>query len=225
MVLLYFPYVKYATIYLQVTGGHNTQSNEVFEKRYRERQQQYIDENEDTSNESPDATFTTLSSDTTASYKTTVENSCELKTEHQEITSEDFNDTDIEKYKKNALISGLLHAEKYGYLDQVEGDESSSGSSRDFFDTSEAVDEIENGILSMYVNEDPDSMREARLQNFFRSKEDPDVYYHPLKEKLPNDPEWKKQRLSRKGTEIVQSPRQYYLDIPDDSFGFQTKTK
>lgn len=115
------------------------------------------------------------------------------------------------------MVTGVLRDITYNSSDIESPNEPS------VLDASESQFEIEKGINNMNLNEaeqESERMHKYRLNRFFQSEEDPDVYYHGLKEQLPKDPEWRQYRLKRKGIETTKTPRQYFFGLEDDDFGF-----
>ena len=208
----------------KINGGWNTLSNEAIEKRYRERQLQYTKEREEETNlnssGSSKATFTTANSDTCDSYKTTLQDSFELRKLKQQETSEKSTDKNLERYKKNALITGLLRDEESDNIETNAVAEALANT----LNISDTADTFENRRWKLEETKiDKEAMRDDRMIMFFQSQEDEDVYYHPLKEQIKKDPEWQNQRLTRKGIETTVSPRQYFMAVDDDYFTFQQK--
>lgn len=205
-----------------MSGGWNTQSNEVIERRHREQQKKLAQESGNASSLlSPDDTCTTLSSETTDSYKTAVQDSFNSRSlDQQQNTSMVIKDNLFERYKKNALIKGLLQDAASNYPDRDES--STECSSSDFMDASASINDIQNDMQNLNIESDKGSMSEELIYRLLRSSEDEDVYVHCLREGI-DDPEWRRSRLKRQGIETTQTPKNYYMNLDDDSFAFSTK--
>ncbi|OXU24286.1 hypothetical protein TSAR_000481 [Trichomalopsis sarcophagae] len=207
----------------EVSGGYNTQSNEVIEKRHRANQKQ-LQMSEESGNvrnaPSLDATGTTFSSETTDSYKTALQDSLNSRPlDQRQNTSTVIKENLLERYKKNALIKGLLKDAANNYPDK---DESSTECSSDFMDASASMNDIQIEMGRLNIKSDKDNMSDELIVRLLQSKEDEDVYEHPLRH-VRNDPEWRRRRLQRQGIEVTQTPKDYFMNLDDDNFVFDTK--
>ncbi|XP_003426943.1 uncharacterized protein LOC100680355 isoform X2 [Nasonia vitripennis] len=184
----------------EVSGGYNTQSNEVIEKRHRANQKQ-LRMSEESGNvrnaPSLDATGTTFSSETTDSYKTALQDSLNTRPLDQ-------------RQNTNAANN---------YPDK---DESSTECSSDFMDASASMNDIQIEMGRLNIKSDKDNMSDELIVRLLQSKEDEDVYEHPLRH-VRNDPEWRRRRLQRQGIEVTQTPKDYFMNLDDDNFVFDTK--
>ncbi|XP_058801051.1 uncharacterized protein LOC131669877 [Phymastichus coffea] len=200
----------------------------IIEKRYRESQERYTEKSLDKSSSESDCSYTTaysvLSND---SYSTAID---EIEyprraSSSADIKSEILIDSSIDKrrYRKNALMTRLLQSAEnnLSYCDQILIDYST-----DKCDTSNLIHDVcnkktENKNISyekLESNNSDKNTYEDNVLRLFQSKEDEDVYVHPLREQIQNDHVWQEFRLSRKGIVTTETARQYYMNLSEDQF-------
>lgn len=178
---------------------------------------EYYKEQQELNNQSFDSSYCTAvsSSKTTSSYRTARENSSEIFSDQDTSKEKCFNE-EIVRYKRNALVSGVLRDLQYNV-----SDERSSESSAELLDASQTASDINNKLNNPSVKDDAEELRNVRLKmgKFIISEEDNSVVKSALFGVSTRD-EMKNLRLTRKGTEITQTSREYFLGLDDDDFEF-----
>lgn len=174
---------------------------------------------------------TTTSSDANESFKTAFSLSFEKFDSHNKKIAEKIStvELDFDRHKNNALLLSLLNKPRNDSNNDDDDnddddDEEWADAVSDVFNEN-TIDDTKVLKLASSLNkeqlDDENLMQQQRISRYlFQSEEDEDVYYHPLKEQIKHDKEWKKERLSRKGIESNFTPRQYYLSIDNDDFDF-----
>ncbi|XP_058789982.1 uncharacterized protein LOC131663536 [Phymastichus coffea] len=194
----------------EVGGGYNTFSNQAIERRFRENQSKHASaEESDLSSTYVTATSKSIES----SYDTTVETLGSLQLSSNESKHE-VSSNENEQYKVDATMARSLHTQNNKSLD---------------IDTCTDISLNRHNVSLERENEEEnwdddasdERMYKGRITRFFQSTEDEDVFEHPLKEQIKKDLEWQNYQLQRKGIKIIQTPRQYYLDLDDDDFKFE----
>lgn len=199
-------------------------------KRYIASQQRNVEQDINECDSESDLSYTTVSSMSNESYFTAIEDVQLWMSTSQEIQSDVSisSSIDRDRYKKNALITGLLSQSTESVLpDQEINNVKFSETSTDQLHTSNLTNQIQNEEENS--NEDNNKkklnndasereMYEDRVFRLFQSREDEDVYVHPLREQVQEDPEWQEYRLSRKGIEYTETARMYYFSLPDENF-------
>ena len=67
-----------------------------------------------------------------------------------------------------------------------------------------------------------EAMRAERLCRMYESKDDDEVYVHPLFNEIKKDKVWQAHNLQRKGKKELLTPRTFYMNVKDTNFEFKT---